>query len=78
MTAVVKHWNAYVIYYRIAVSVTSNTNPNDFVDQRIGLYVNGVVEPNSQTSFGIYAPDITSCVPISRDAIISTPANASL
>lgn len=68
----------YHISYRVAVSVASNSNPNNFVDQRISLYVNGVQQPNSQTSFGIYAPDITSCVPISGDAIISIPANASL
>ncbi|MGL5328633.1 MAG: hypothetical protein ACRDD7_05145 [Peptostreptococcaceae bacterium] len=68
----------YQIYYRVAVDVTMNSNPANFVDQRISLYVNNVQQPDTQGSFGILAPDIRSCVPISGQAIISIPANATL
>lgn len=77
-TVKVNKSGVYYISYRVAVSVASNSNPNNFVDQRISLYINGIQQPNSQASFGIYAPDITSCVPIAGDAIVSIPANATL
>ncbi|MEG0501704.1 MAG: hypothetical protein RR915_06925 [Cellulosilyticaceae bacterium] len=77
-TITVAKAGVYQISYRVSISVASNSNPNNYVDQRISLYVNSVQQPNSQTGFGIYAPDITSCVPISGDAIIFIPANATL
>lgn len=77
-TVLVQKAGVYHINFRVAVSVSRNDNPNDFVDQRVSLYVNDVQQPNTQASFGFFSPDIISCVALAGDAIVYIPANATL
>ncbi|MGL5330019.1 MAG: hypothetical protein ACRDD7_12170 [Peptostreptococcaceae bacterium] len=73
-TIKIKKEGVYQIYFRVAVNVSVNDNPNNYVDQRVSLYINGEQEPHTQASFGIYAQDQPSCIPISGEFIVEIPA----
>ncbi|MGG5460916.1 hypothetical protein [Clostridium sp. B9] len=68
----------YQVNYQVLLNVDANTNPSTLVSQRISLYVNGIQQPNSQTSFGIELIETQACFPISGNFIVEIPADANL